>query len=48
MFINEMSILDLTMLSDINNYCIITRSLDRSSPNLFGELPVVILIGDFL
>jgi hypothetical protein len=43
-----MSMLDLTMLSVINDYCMIARSLDRSSPDLFGGLPVVILMGDFL
>ena len=38
---------DLSMLSTINNQCKIARSLDKSSPNLFSRLPVVILIGDF-
>ncbi|KAJ5091039.1 hypothetical protein N7532_009723 [Penicillium argentinense] len=47
MFIDEMSMLDLTMLSVVNNHCMIARSLDRSSPDLFGGLPVVILMGDF-
>jgi hypothetical protein len=47
MFIDEMSMLDLTMLNVINNHCMIARSLDRSSPDLFGGLPVVILMGDF-
>ena len=45
--IDEVSITDLSMLSTINNQCKITRSLDRSSPDLFGGLPIVILIGDF-
>lgn len=47
MFIDEMSMMDLTMLSVVNNHCRIARSLDRSSPDLFGGLPVVILMGDF-
>jgi hypothetical protein len=47
MFIDEISIIDLTMLSVVNNYCMTARSIDRSSPNLFGGLPVVILIVDF-
>ena len=47
MFIDEMSMIDLTMLSVVNNHCTIARSLDRSSPDLFGGLPVVVLMGDF-
>ncbi|KAJ5098843.1 hypothetical protein N7532_005844 [Penicillium argentinense] len=47
MFIDEMSMMDLTMLSVVNNHCRIARSLDRSSTELFGGLPVVILMGDF-
>lgn len=47
MFIDEISMLDLTMLSVVNNYCMVARSLDRSSPDLFRGLPIVILIGDF-
>lgn len=35
------------MLRVIDNYCKIARSLDRSSTDLFGGLPVVIFIGDF-
>jgi hypothetical protein len=47
MIIDEVSMTDLSMLSTINNQCKIARSLDRSSPDLFGGLPIVILIGDF-
>lgn len=47
MFIDEMSMMDLSMLSVVNNHCRIARSMDRSSPDLFGGLPVVILMGDF-
>jgi hypothetical protein len=47
MFVDEVSMMDLKMISVINNHCKIAKSLDRSSPDLFGGLPVVILIGDF-
>lgn len=47
MIVDEVSIVDLSMLSVINNYCKIARSLDRGSPDLFGSLPIVILIGNF-
>lgn len=39
--IDEMSIVDLKMLSVINNQCKVARSLPRSSPELFGGLPIV-------
>jgi hypothetical protein len=39
--------MDLTMISVIDNHCKIARSLDRSSTDLFGGLPVAIFIGDF-
>ncbi|KAJ6087103.1 hypothetical protein N7467_006017 [Penicillium canescens] len=45
--IDEMSMVDLKMLSVINNQCKVARSLPRSSPDLFGGLPIVILMGDF-
>jgi hypothetical protein len=38
MMIDEVSMIDLSMLSTINNQCKIARSLDRSSPDLFGEV----------
>jgi hypothetical protein len=47
MIIDEVSMLDLTSLILINNQCKIAKSLDRSSPDLFGGLPVVIFMGDF-
>jgi hypothetical protein len=47
MIIDEISMTDLSMLSTINNQCKIAKSLDRSSTDLFGGLPVVIFIGDF-
>jgi hypothetical protein len=45
--IDEMSMIDLKMLSVINDQCKVARSLPRSSPDLFGGLPIVILMGDF-
>ncbi|KAI2734368.1 hypothetical protein DTO013F2_10324 [Penicillium roqueforti] len=45
--IDEMSMVDLKVLSVINNQCKVARSLPRSSPELFGGLPIVILMGDF-
>jgi hypothetical protein len=47
MIIDEVSMMDLGMLSTINSQCKIVRSLERSSPELFGGLPIVILMGDF-
>ena len=43
----SLSMVDLSALSIINTHCKIARSLDRSSPDLFGGLPIVILMGDF-
>jgi hypothetical protein len=47
MIVDEVSMMDLTMISVIDNHCKIAKSLDRSSTDLFGGLPVVIFIGDF-
>ena len=47
MIIDEISMMDLSMLSKINNQLKIAKSLDRSSPDLFGGLPTVIFMGDF-
>ncbi|OKO94694.1 ATP-dependent DNA helicase pfh1 [Penicillium subrubescens] len=47
MFVDEVSMMDLTMIGVIDNHCKIAKSLDRSSTDLFGGLPVVIFIGDF-
>jgi hypothetical protein len=47
MIIDKVSIIDLSMLSTINNQYKIAKSLDRSLPDLFGRLPIVIFIGDF-
>lgn len=47
MIIDEISMVDLAALSIINTHCKVARSLDRSSTDLFGGLPIVILMGDF-
>jgi hypothetical protein len=47
MIIDEVSMIDLSTLSTINNHCKTARSLERASPDLFGGLPMVILMGDF-
>ena len=47
MIIDEVSMVDLTMLNTINNQCKIAKSLDRGSPDLFGGLPIIIFMGDF-
>ena len=47
MIINEISMMDLSMLSKINNQLKIAKSLDRSSPDLFGGLLTVIFMSDF-
>ena len=47
MIIDEVSMIDLSALSTINAHCKIARSLHRSSPDLFGGLPLVMFMGDF-
>lgn len=47
MIIDEISMVDLAALSIINTHCKVARSLERSSIDLFGGLPVVIFMGDF-
>lgn len=47
MIIDEVSTIDLSVLSIMNMHCRIARSLDSSSPDPFGVLPVVILMADF-
>ena len=47
MIIDEISIMDLNILSKINRQYKIAKSLDRNSLNLFGGLLTVIFIGDF-
>ena len=39
--------MDLTSLSIINNRCKVAKSQDRSSPDFFGGLPIVLFMGDF-
>ena len=47
MIIDEISMTDLQSLSRINKRCNMARSLRSDSSELFGELPIVILMGDF-
>lgn len=47
MIVDEVSMLDLRMITVIDNQCKIAKALDRSSPDHFDGLPVVIFIGDF-
>ena len=47
MIVDEISMLDLSMLFTVNNQCKIARAFTRSSPDLFGGLPIVIFMGYF-
>ena len=47
MVIDEISMTDLQYLSRINKRCTMARSLRSDSSELFGGLPIVILMGDF-
>jgi len=47
MIMDEVSMLNLSSLSMINNQCKTAKSQDRNSPDLFGGLPVVLFFGDF-
>lgn len=47
MIIDEVSMIDQSALGIINMHCKAARLLDRDSSDLFGGLPVVILMGDF-
>lgn len=47
MIIDEVSMVSLSTLNTINAHCKSARSLNRMSTDLFGGLPVVILMGDF-
>ncbi|GAQ02981.1 hypothetical protein ALT_0302 [Aspergillus lentulus] len=40
MIVDEVSMMDLRMISVIDNQCKIVKALNRSSPDLFGGLPV--------
>lgn len=46
MIVDEVSMLDLRMVTVMDVQCKIAKTLDRSSPDHFGCLPVVIFIGD--
>lgn len=47
MIIDEVSMIDLSTLKSIEVHCSNARSLPSTSPDRFGGLPVVILMGDF-
>jgi hypothetical protein len=47
MIIDEISMTDLQTLFRINKRCNIARSLKSESADLFGEVPIVIFMGDF-
>jgi hypothetical protein len=47
MIIDEVSMINLSTLSTINSHCKSARSLNRTSPDLFGGLAVVILMENF-
>jgi hypothetical protein len=47
MIIHEVSMIDLSTLKTIEVHCSNARSLLSTSPDRFGGLPVVILMGDF-
>lgn len=47
MVIDEVSMIDQSALAIINMHCKAARSLGRDSSQLFGGLPVVILMGEF-
>lgn len=47
MIVDEISMMDLTMISLIDNHCKIAKSHDRNSIDFFGGLPIIIFIGDF-
>lgn len=45
--IDEVSKIDLSMLRVISSHHRMARSLDRSCPDLFSDLPIIVLMGDF-
>jgi hypothetical protein len=47
MIIDKVSMMDLGILSVINNHYKTVWSLDKTSTNFFGGIPMVILMGDF-
>jgi hypothetical protein len=47
MIVDEISMVDLQTMAKINNRCKMARSLFPDSPELFGGLPIVVLMGDF-
>jgi PIF1-like helicase len=47
MIVDEISMVDLQTMAKINSRCKMARSLSPDSPELFGGLPIVVLMGDF-
>ena len=47
MIVDEISMVDLQTMAKINNCYKVARSLSPDSPELFGGLPIVVLMGDF-
>ena len=47
MFVNEISMMNLSMLNKINNQCKITKFLNKNFFNLFDELSIIIFMKDF-
>lgn len=47
MVIDEVSMVDLQTLAKINRQCNIARSLSAQSSELFGDMPVILFMGDF-
>ena len=47
MFVNEISMMNLSMLNKINNQYKITKFLNKSSSNLFDELLIIIFMRNF-
>ena len=47
MIIDKVSMINLGMLSIINNHYKAAQSLDKTSTNFFNSIPIVILMGNF-
>jgi AAA domain-containing protein len=47
MVVDEVGMIDIQTLAQLSNRCKVVRSLSPESPELFGGLPIVVLLGDF-
>ena len=47
MFVNEINMMNLSMLNKINNQCKITKFLNKNSSDLFDELSIIIFMRNF-